>query len=172
MAYIRARVCGRKFIDDRNINYFLYQQGKMPYLKEPAVVSKGPIAKDSSEAWVAQFRVQAPNGEPKVIELPEKVSSDTPIFYDVVNNEVIVLDSKKDIRQLKLATYSMNKDFSKHGDLIFQANCQNGTYSVSGGGQVARTEALSNSKDDMPNVAFNRACGDHGDYMQFGSKGK
>ena len=30
MAYVRSRLCGRKFIDDQNINYFLYQEGSLP----------------------------------------------------------------------------------------------------------------------------------------------
>lgn len=175
MAYIRARVCGRKFIDDQNVNYFLYQQGRMPYVKERVVPSKAPLVKspadmDFAEPWVAQFRVQTTKDDASVIELPDKPEPNTPIFYEVVNNEIKIIDSKKDIRQLKLVSYNMDKDFSKRGDFIFQANCLSKTYSLTTKSQVAKVESLSNSKEDMPNVAFNRACGDHGVYMQNGSK--
>ena len=177
MAYIRARVCGRKFIDDQNVNYFLFQQWRMPYVKERVAPSKAPLAKnpadiDFGEPWVAQFRVQTAKDESNVIEVPERPGPNTPIFYEVVNNEVKVIDAKKDIRQLKLVSYNMDKDFSKRGDFIFQANCQNKTYSFVGNGQATKVESLSDSKEDMPNVAFNRACGEHGTYMQNGSKSK
>jgi len=177
MAYIRARVCGRKFIDDQNVNYFLFQQGRLPYVKERVVPSKASSVKSSAdidfaEPWVAQFRVQTATDETSVIELAEKSGPNTPIFYEVVNNEVKIIDPKKDIRQLKLASYNMDKDFSKRGDFIFQANCQTKTYSLSGNSQTSKVENLSDSKEDMPNVAFNRACGDHGVYMQNSSKNK
>ena len=172
MAYIRSRVCGRKFIDDQNVNYFLFQQGGMPYVKERVESSKTPVTKDSAEAWVAQFRVQLTTDEPSATEVPEKPGPNTPIFYDVVNNEVMVIDAKKDVRQLKLAAYNMDKDFSKRGDYIFQANCQAKTYSLSGNSQASKVESLSDSKEDMPNVAFNRACGEHGAYMQLGKRSK
>jgi hypothetical protein len=161
MAYIRARVCGRKFIDDQNVNYFLFQQGRMPYVKEQAEAAKTLATK-----------VQTVKDESSVIEVPERSGPNTPIFYEVVNNEVKVIDAKKDIRQLKLASYNMDKDFSKRGDFIFQANCRSKTYSLAENGQRAKVESLSDSKDDIPNVAFNRACGDHGAYMQNGSKNK
>ena len=172
MAYIRARVCGRKFIDDQNVNYFLFQQGRMPYAKGRDESPKTPVTKDSTEAWIAQFQVQNAKDETNVIEAPEKSGPNTPIFYEVVNNEVKVIDAKKDIRQLKIASYNMDKDFSKRSDFIFQANCQNKTYSFVGNGQATKVESLSDLKKDMPNVAFNRACGEHGAYMQNGSKNK
>jgi len=172
MAYIRTRVCGRKFIDDQNVNYFLYQQGGLPYVKEQVKTSTNLATKDSAEAWVAQFRVQTEKDASSVIEIPEKSGPNTPIFYEVVNNEVKVIDSKKDIRQIKLASYNMDKDFSKRGDFIFQANCQRKTYSLTTNSQVTKVESLSDLKDDLPNVAFNRACGDHGVYMQYDSKNK
>jgi hypothetical protein len=161
MAYMRARICGRKFIDDQNVNYFLFQQGRMPYVKDQAEAAKTLATK-----------VQTVKDESSLIEVPERSGPNTPIFYEVVNNEVKVIDAKKDIRQLKLASYNMDKEFSKRGDFIFQAYCQSKTYSLAENGQRAKVESLSDSKDDMPNVTFNRACGDHGAYMQNGSKNK
>lgn len=39
MAYVRSRLCGRKFIDDQNINYFLYQEGALP----APIAQKAPV---------------------------------------------------------------------------------------------------------------------------------
>ena len=166
MAYIRARVCGRKFLDEKNINYFLYQEGKLPFIKEVAKPPKIPPAKDSAEAWVAQFRVDSSKGDDKTVEFPEKATSAVPIFYEVINNEYKILDVKKNIRQMKLSSYNMDKVFSKRDELVFQANCSAKTYSLAVVGKSAKTEMLSSVKNDLPNVAFNRACGDHGGYMK------
>ena len=175
MAYIRSRVCGRKFIDDQNVNYFLFQQGKMPYIRVRETPPKpNPLAKDPDLAtpFIMQHRVEQPANEPGVVEVPAKPGPNTPIFYDVVNNNIVVVDAKKDIRQLKLVSYNMDKDFSLRDELVFQANCQAKTYSLSGPGKSAKTENLSHVKGDFANVAFNRACGDHGAYMRIGNKSK
>ena len=178
MAYIRSRICGRKFIDDKNVNYFLFQQGKMPYIREKVVPPKpNPLAKDPdlSGPWIAQYRVEQPPTDPSVVEVPKKPGPNTPIFFDVVNNEALVIDAKKDVRQMKLISYNMDRDFSKRDDFVFQANCQARTYSLSGAGKSGKMESLSDAKNDFANVAFNRACGDHGAYMRIvgnGSKSK
>ena len=175
MAYIRSRICGRKFIDDKNVNYFLFQQGKMPYIRVREVPPKpNPLAKDPDLAtpFIMQHRVEQPANEPGVVEVPPKPGPNTPIFYDVVNNNIVVVDAKKDIRQLKLVSYNMDKDFSLRDEFVFQANCQAKTYSLSGPGKSAKTENLSDVKSDLANVAFNRACGDHGAYMRIGNKSK
>ena len=166
MAYIKARICGRKFLDEKDINYFLYQQGKLPYVREAVKPPKTPLPKDSPELWVAQFRNQPSQSDFDVIEFPVEISSTTPIFYEVINNQFKVLDAKKDIRQLRLASYNMDKVFSKREDLTFLANCQSKTYSLSVSGRAVKIEALSDQKDSLANVAFNRACGDHGYYMK------
>lgn len=174
MAYIRSRICGRKFIDDKNVNYFLYQQGKMPFIprKEAPpkpILNPNPLVKqepDLSGPWIAQYRVEPPPVDPSLVEIPQKPGPNTPIFYEVINNEAVVIDSKKDIRQMKLVTYYMDRGFSKHDELVFQANCQAKTYSISSMGKSAKIESLSGAKDDLANVAFNRACGDHGAYMR------
>ena len=72
MAYIRTRVCGRKFIDDANVNYFLYQDSETP---------------------TAQV---------------------TPTFFEVIDNKVVVVDAKKDIREMRIASYTLEKEFPKN----------------------------------------------------------
>ena len=166
MAYIRARVCGRKFLDERDVNYFLFQDGKLPYVREEVKPPKIPPAKDSAEVWIAQFKVEQPATDLSLKELIEGSIDGVPIFYEVINNEVFIVDAKKDVRQLKLASYYLNKEFSKRGDLIFQAYCQSNSYSFSMAGKAPKIEELPSSKTDLPGVAFNRACGEHGFYMR------
>ena len=175
MSYIRSRICGRKFIDDQNVNYFLFQQGKMPYMREPKAppIPPNPLAEDPdlSGPWIAQFRVEPPPIDPSIVEVPKKPGPNTPIFFDVVNNEVLVIDAKKDVRQMKLMSYNMDRDFSKRDDFVFKANCQTKTYSLYAVGKSGKVESLSDTKNDFANVAFNRACGDHGSYMRIVGNG-
>ena len=130
MAYVRSRLCGRKFIDDQNINYFLYQD----------------VLLDSD------------NAKP-------------PVFYEVVNNEVTITDSKKDVRQIRISAYFLDKDLTKQADYIFTAHCQENSYAVSGQGQREKISNAVGVKDSMQAVAFNRACGNHGSYMKVVSRG-
>ena len=128
MAYVRTRVCGRKFIDDPNVNYFLFQTG--------------PI---------------------------EKTSDKSSVFYEVINNEVTVIDAKSDVRQMKLSSYLMEKDFPKQADYLFTANCQSNTYGLvaqGAGEKVGGAKEMIGAKDSLAAVAFNRACGNHGAYMR------
>ena len=169
MAYIRSRICGRKFIDDKNVNYFLFQQGKMPYIRVRETPPKpNPLAKDPDLAtpFIMQHRVEQPANEPGVVEVPAKPGPNTPIFYDVVNNNIVVVDSKKDIREIKISSYILDKDFPKIGDFTYTANCQSNTYSVKIQGKGNAISGAVEGKETLSAVAFNRACGDHGAYMK------
>lgn len=179
MAYIRSRICGRKFIDDKNVNYFLFQQGNMPFVREkeppPKPATPNPLTKKEPDLfgpWIAQYRVEPPPTDPSIVEIPLKPGPNTPFFFDVVNNEVLVIDTKKDLRQMKLISYNIDRDFSKRDELVFQTNCQARTYSLSGTGKSGKVESLSDAKNDFANVAFNRACGDHGAYMRIVNNAK
>lgn len=143
MAYIRSKICGRKFIDEKNINYFLYQDGLVKTEKEK---SADPIIQASDALSPA-----APN---------------FPTFFEVIDNEVLVVDAKKDIREIKISSYVLDKDFPKKGDFIFSANCQSNTYSVQVQGKGAVIRGTIEGKETLAAVAFNRACGDHGSYMK------
>jgi len=143
MAYIRSKICGRKFIDDQNVNYFLYQDGLVKTEKEK---SSDPIVKASDA-------LNPPN-------------PNFPTFFEVINNEVLLVDSKKDIRQIKIASYVLDKDFPKKGDFIFTANCQSNAYSVQAPGKNNVISGTVEGKETLSAVAFNRACGDHGAYMK------
>ena len=162
MAYMRTRLCGRKFIDDQNINYFLYQDGFMPLAKAAKVAT---TAKDLSNA-AAQGRA----GD-DLVQAPQEQAIDTsliktPSFYDVVNNQVTIIDAKNNIRQMKIASYALDKDLSKKQDYVFTADCQNATYSFGEQKSAASPKQAIGNKDTFSAVAFDRACGDHGAYTK------
>ena len=159
MAYIRTRLCGRKFIDDQNVNYFLYQDGLMPIVKY-AKSPKDPLNKASKDDELVEIK-QAP--QEQVIEtIPVK----PPSFYDVVNNQVTIIDGKKNIREMKIASYALDKDLSKKQDYVFIADCQNATYSFSDLKSGGTPKQALGEKDSFSAVAFNRACGDHSAYVK------
>ena len=148
MAYVRSRLCGRKFIDDASTNYFLFQEDALP----------APNAKNASTGALDQKQNKQLNTKP-------------PVFYEVINNEIIITDSKKDSRQLRISSYLLNKDFSKQADLIFTANCLENSYTLTTSGSNQKSSGLVGAKDSLAAVAFNRACGNHGAYMKMTNKG-
>jgi len=163
MAYVRSRLCGRKFIDDQNVNYFLYQDGALP----SPVAQKAPVEvfdeKQNKQLVIATQEAVMVSFNPQ-----------PPIFYEVINNEVTIVDAKKDIRQLRLSSYTLGKDLVKQANYSFTANCQENSYALNPQGQGAKssgTFGVIGAKDSMSAVAFNRACGDHGAYMKIVNKG-
>jgi len=163
MAYMRSRLCGRKFIDDQNVNYFLYQDGLLPF----------PVAQ---KAFV-EFFDEKQNKQTVITKQEaalESASPQPPIFYEVINNEVTIIDAKRDIRQLRLSSYVLGKDLVKQADYNFTANCQENSYILSPHGQATKSSGAMNpigAKDSISAVAFNRACGDHGAYMKVVNRG-
>ncbi|MBU3564489.1 hypothetical protein [Polynucleobacter sp. MWH-HuK1] len=182
MAYVRTRVCGRKFIDDQNINYFLFQTSPMSlvqarkevirdaaqYQKEMQLEEERAKAlKDSKAQKSAAYNVPIAPPPPPPVEVP---AEKTPVFYEVINNEVTVIDAKNDVRQMKISSYLMEKDFPKQADYLFTANCQNNTYNLVSQGAEKSTGAIG-TKDSFTAVAFNRACANHGSYMKISTRG-
>jgi len=165
MAYVRARVCGRKFLDDKNVNYFLFQEGQMKVVKVKPPEKKTPPT--PGELMVAEFTKL---NQPEETKTSASSSAQSfPLFYEVINNTVTVIDPKKDIREMRISSYELNKEFPKLADYIFRADCQNKTYSFSVQGKFSPLQELTDSPESLPNVAFNRVCGDHGDYMKSSS---
>jgi hypothetical protein len=78
MAYVRSRLCGRKFIDDTNVNYFLFQDGALP----------APVAKKSpAEVFDEQQNKQLVIAKEEVV--PELPNTKPPVFYEVINLSLI-----------------------------------------------------------------------------------
>ena len=162
MAYVRTRVCGRKFLDDKNVNYFLFQEGQMKLVKVKLPEKKTPPT--PGELMVAEFtKLNQPS------ETQTAVSSSAqsfPVFYEVINNTVTAIDPKKDIREMRVSSYELNKEFPKLADYVFRADCQAKTYSFAVQGKPPSIQELTDSPESLANVAFNRVCGDHGSYMK------
>ena len=159
MAYVRTRLCGRKFLDDQNTHYFLYQDGALP----------APTAKKAaSEILDEKLNQQLPLPKGEVVA--QSTDAKPPVFYEVINNEVTVIDATKDIRQLRISSYLLNKDFPKQADYVFTANCQSNTYALTNHGQSEKSNGVVGAKDALAAVAFNRACADHGAYMKLSGR--
>lgn len=169
MAYIRSRLCGRKFLDSADINYFLYQEGKMTFPKaknETVVKNKPPLT--PGELMVAEYKKTiSPKLTPEDVNPSEGGSA---LFYEVINNAVTIVDPKNDVREMRVSSYQLDKELPKLDDYVFRANCQAKTYSFFPLGKSAIFQELSDAPESLPNVAFNRLCGDHGNYMKFVSR--
>jgi hypothetical protein len=161
MAYVRTRLCGRKFIDDQNVNYFLYQKGALPAPIAQKVSIEGFNEKQNKHLVIAKQEpvAKVPNANP-------------PIFYDVINNEVRITDAKKNIREMRISSYALDKDLAKKQDYVFTADCQNATFGLSEQKSGSIPKQALGEKDSLSAVAFNRACGDHGAYMKLGNQGR
>ena len=161
MAYVRTRLCGRKFIDNQNVNYFLYQDGALP----APIAQKAPVEvfdeKQNKQLIIAKQEAALDPGNTK-----------PPTFYDVINNEITIIDTKKDIRQMSLSSYTLGKDLIKQEDYIFTAYCQENLYTLNSQSQGAKinNNNVVGEKTSMGAVAFNRACGSHGSYMKFANR--
>jgi hypothetical protein len=165
MAYVRTRVCGRKFLDDKNVNYFLFQEGQMKVVTVKLPEKKA--APTPGELMIAEFTKL---NQPEENQTSASSSAQSfPVFYEVINNTVTVIDPKKDIREMRISSYELNKEFPKLADYVFRADCQKKTYSFFVPSKSSPFQELTDSPESLPNVAFNRVCGDHGDYMKSSS---
>jgi len=159
MAYVRSRLCGRKFIDDQNINYFLYQDAPLPAPEAKKAPSEIFHEKQNKQLALTKDDVVVVSGDTK-----------PPVFYEVINNEISIVDPEKDIRKMRLSAYLLNKDFPKQADYVFIANCQSNSYAITPQLSGEKSSDVLGPKDSLVAVAFNRACGDHGAYMKQSNK--
>jgi hypothetical protein len=139
MAYIKTRVCGRKFVMDANTNYFLYQTGRLP----SALKKDGDRLTDSR------------SDEQQILSR----------LFEVINNEYIVVDTKNNIREMRIAAYVLDKKGAHDSDYFYRANCNEGTDGLTRIGQPYIDMRKIGDPSSLSGVAFNRICGDHGDYM-------
>lgn len=185
MAYIRARVCGRKFLDDKNVNYFLFQEGRMkvtkpdsqPHtkpkikaklnLKSSNSVSSKDAELDEEELAPSELMIKRYTNPTLPAEIEaDSISLGPPLFYEVVNNEIIIISDKGDVREMKIESFLLDKDFTKLADYVFRAKCQTKTYSFFKEQKQLPEQDLGGSPESLANIAFDRICGDHGNYMK------
>jgi len=139
MAYIKTRVCGRKFVMDESTNYFLYQTGRLPSANKKNV-DLPPDSKNHDQQTL-------------------------PRSFEVINNEYILVDAKNNTREMRIATYVLDKKGAHDSDYIYRANCNDGTDVLTRTGQKSIGMRKIGEPTSLSGVAFNRICGDHGDYM-------
>lgn len=167
MDYVRSRVCGRKFLDEQNVNFFLYQDGylPMPAIKpDPAVQAEFKNSKPSAPMQKVGSTTDAANNG--VNTGTQKI----PVVYEVINNEVVVVDAKKEIRQMRIGAYFLEKYFPQKAEYILTANCQSNSVVFVPQGKAEKLNDTMGAKDSLAAVALNRACGDHGSYMKLATK--
>lgn len=160
MAYARSRLCGRKFLDDKDVNFFLYQDGYLPM----------PQAKPdpSTQAVFSPLKPEVP--ALKMVDAQDSSPQKTPLVYEVINNEVLWVDSKKDVRQMRVGAYLLAGYFPKKADYLFTANCQDNSYNLIPQGIGDKSSGVIAQRDSLAAIAFNRACGEHGSYMKLVNK--
>ena len=139
MAYIKTRMCGRKFVMDQSINYFLYQTGRLPS-SDKENVNQPPDSKHDDRQTLAKS-------------------------FEVINNEYIVVDAKNNIREMRIAAYVLDKRGDHNSDYTYRANCNDSTDVLIRNGQQSIGMRKIGEPSSLSGVAFNRICGDHGGYM-------
>jgi len=139
MAYIKTRVCGRKFVMDANTNYFLYQSGRLPLA----------FKKDMSQLSDSR------SDEQRILSRS----------FEVINNEYVVVDTKNNTREMRIAAYVLDKQGAHDSDYMYRANCSEGTDGLTRIGQSNIDMRKIGDPSSLSGVAFNRICGDHGGYM-------
>lgn len=140
MAYIKTRVCGRRFVLENTTNYYLYQTNSLQSFNSPPgeAIDWGEIKK----------------------------SAVTKKFYEVINNEYIVVDSENNIREMRIASYFLDKKGSYDAEYLYRANCQTGLDSLIKMGQFKAAMNPVGEPTSLSGVAFNRICGNHSEYMR------
>lgn len=88
-----------------------------------------------------------------------------PQFYEVINNEYIVLDSKKNVREMRLSTFLLDKNLTPGHNYLYRANCGEKVDSLSVLGKAVDGFKPVGDPKSLSGVAYNRLCGDHGTYM-------
>jgi len=137
ITFIENRVCGRKFPMERTKNYFLFQQDDLQ--------STINASNDSAESAGENHKTN---------------------FYEVINNEYVLVDAKKNIRQMRVSKYRLDKNLSLSKEYLYQANCTEKTDNLAlpeNGFSNMRPVGIATS---FSGVAFNRLCADHGRYMR------
>jgi hypothetical protein len=146
IAFLENRVCGRKFPMEVIRNYFLYQSA-------PGQINA------SQELPIGAIDQQA---APK----HKKTQSDlAAMFYEVINNEYIVIDDKKNIREMRVSSVFLDKNLTPDANFIYRANCTDKTDSLSVPTKAAMVMRPIGASTSLSGVAFNRLCANHGSYM-------
>lgn len=139
MAFIENRICGRKFPMEGARNFFLFQD-------DPSQSSN-----DGSRPMNSEVKFDKP-----VVARS---------YFEIIGNEYKVIDTKRDIRQMRVASYLLDKNLTNNGFYIYQASCIEKSDSLTKAGSGASIMKPIGDKTSFSGVAFNRVCANHGNYM-------
>jgi hypothetical protein len=143
MHWVKTRLCGRTVFGNITRYYFLYQDP--PIIKPPLPGTK-----------LAPIKIPVPI---KPLPLPP------PLVFDILYKQ-IVSDSKTGNKEMRLISYKLDKLLSDETLWSYRADCQNQKYQMSKlGDKVAGEWQTLGNAISFSGVAFNRACGNHGNYM-------
>ncbi|MCX7244790.1 MAG: hypothetical protein NT054_03855 [Burkholderiales bacterium] len=143
MHWVKTRLCGRTVFGNLTRYYFLYQ--------DPPII-KPPLP----DVKLAPVKVPVPI---KPVPLPP------PIVFDILYKQILI-DAKNGNKEMRLISYKLDKLLSDETLWSYRADCQNEKYQMNKlGDKVAGEWQIIGSAISLSGVAFNRACGNHGDYM-------
>jgi len=181
MHWIKVRLCGRTIFGNSTRYYFLYQDPPpinppfKPQLKIPTSAGViGPLkpspflefnSLDKSvklEPTLPKSIVFNPLYKRINLGLPPPPP---PLVFDILYKQ-IVINPKNGNKEMRLISYKLDKLLSDEILWSYRADCQNNKYQMN-----KTSDKVSSEWQNIGNplsfsgVAFNRACGNHGDYM-------
>ncbi|MCE7506946.1 hypothetical protein LZG75_11970 [Polynucleobacter sp. IMCC30063] len=181
MHWIKARLCGRTIFGNLTRYYFLYQDPPpinppfKPQLKIPT--SAGvfgplklyPFLEFNSLYQSVKLKPSLPqpivfNPLYKPINLGPPPPP-PPVVFDILYKQ-LVADKKTGNKEMRLISYKLDTLLSDEILWTYRADCQNKKYQLNKLNEAITGQWLPiGNAISFSGVAFNRACGKHGDYM-------
>ena len=144
MHWVKVRLCGRTIFGNPVRYYFLYQ--------DPPII-KPPLP----ELKLIPGKLPTPI-KPEPLPPP-------PVVFDILYKQLII-DPKNGNKEMRLISYKLDKLLSDEILWSYRADCQNKQYQLNKAGDKVSSEWQNIGNPlSFSGVAFNRACGNHGDYM-------
>ncbi len=144
MHWVKVRLCGRTVFGNPARYYFLYQ--------DPPII-KPPLP----EVKLTPAKAPVPI-KPDPLPPP-------PVVFDILYKQ-LVADKKTGNKEMRLISYKLDTLLSDEILWTYRADCQNKKYQLNKLNEAITGQWLPiGNAISFSGVAFNRACGKHGDYM-------
>lgn len=181
MHWVKARLCGRTIFGNTVRYYFLYQEPppiKPPFKPQLKILTLAGIIAPMKLSYFLEFNSLYKPIKPEPI-LPQPLIFNAlykpinlggsppppPIVFDILYKQILI-DAKNGNKEMRLISYKLDKLLSDETLWSFRADCQNEKYQMNKlGDKVAGEWQIIGNAISLSGVAFNRACGNHGDYM-------
>ena len=181
MHWIKVRLCGRSIFGNVTRYYFLYQD---PPPINPPFKPQLKIATSAGVIWPLKLSpfLEFSSLEKSVKLEPTLPTSivfnplykrinlglpppPPPVVFDILYKQ-LVIDPKNGNKEMRLISYKLDKLLSDEILWSYRADCQNKQYQLNNAGDKVSSEWQNIGNPlSFSGVAFNRACGNHGDYM-------